>query len=140
MPRITRNAVRGAIGRRCLVILIALRAVPACSGARDESSVTVAWTLAGASDANTCVAWHASSVHVSVWREGDFEVMSDAHVPCTTLRHRFSAPPGRYSASLTLVAAPYASMSDTHVMAPFDVAPAEPLIVSMDFPKPLDAP
>ena len=97
-----------------------------------QGSVTVGWSVGGATDRTTCSDRAASIVRVVV-RDDLNDVVVDDEVACTSFRSRYLLDRGWYDASLTLMNTRGASVSETQRTNSFYVSPRVDTFVEVAF-------
>jgi hypothetical protein len=103
-----------------------------------EGTATVAWSIGGRQDPESCRARGAAFVHVRVRAENDEDAV-DELVACAAFQTKILVSRGWYSGTLTLVDAarmPVATTRETGAfyVAPRYVPPRADTFVTVDFP------
>ena len=119
-----------------LLMLLAGCMYPTDLLSRHDGTATIGWTIAGRWDAEACDERHASFVRVVVRFDLD-EVEADDVVACSTMVRRYVLERGWYSASVTLLDAARAPVSDTLGTGSFYVSPGGDTFVGVDFGGPV---
>lgn len=106
--------------------------------AHPDGTATIGWTIAGRWDGEACTERSASFVRIVVRFDLD-EVAAEDVVACSTMVKRYVLDRGWYSASLTLLDASRAPISNTLVTASFYVSPGGDTFAGVDFGGPVVA-